>query len=106
MSVTVAAIAKKVSVYLAFADKRTWKSDRIDYCNCNSNCIASGNALAGKWAISCRLRKRRASTIPPTCRIYLPSSETQLSQMESDGTAIETELTKLNLKKIKLSKRR
>ena len=73
MSVTVAAIAKKVSVYLA-ADKRTWKATGLIIA-INSNCIASGNALAGNGqsVVVCgnaehRLFRLRAESICPAAR--------------------------------------
>lgn len=96
MSVTVAAIAKKVSVYLA-ADKRTWKAAGLIIAIVIAIALLPVMLLL---AMGNQLSSAETQSIDYSAYVQNLSAQqqTQLSQMESDGTAIETELTKLNLK--------
>lgn len=96
MSVTVAAIAKKVAVYLA-TDKRTWKAAGLIIAIVIAIALLPVMLLL---AMGNQLSSAKTQSIDYSAYVQNLSAEqqTQLSQMESDGKAIETELTKLNLK--------
>lgn len=96
MSVTAAAIAKKVAVYLA-ADKRAWKAAGLIIAIVIAIALLPVMLLL---AIGNQFSNADAQQIDYSQFVQNLSAQqqTQLSQMESDGTAIETELTKLNLK--------
>ena len=96
MSVSAAAIAKKVAVYLA-ADKRAWKAAGLIIAIVIAIALLPVMLLL---AIGNQLSSAETQSIDYSAYVQNLSAQqqTQLSQMESDGTAIETELTKLNLK--------
>ena len=96
MSVTAAAIAKKVAVYLA-ADKRAWKAAGLIIAIVIAIALLPVMLLL---AIGNQFSNADAQQIDYSQFVQNLSAQqqTQLSQMESDGTAIETELTNLNLK--------
>ncbi len=97
MSATVAAIAKKVAIYLA-TDKRTWKVVGM--------IIAIVIAIALLPVMLLLAIGNQLSTSADTQNADLSAyvqnlsadQQSQLSQMESDGNAIANELTKLSLK--------
>lgn len=96
MSVTVAAIAKKVAVYLA-TDKRTWKASGMIIGIAIAIVLlpamlllAMGNQFSGADV--------QEVDYSQFVQSLSAQQQTQLSQMESDGKAIETELTDLGMK--------
>lgn len=87
---------QKVAVYLA-ADKRAWKAAGLIIAIVIAIALLPVMLLL---AIGNQLSSAETQSIDYSAYVQNLSAQqqTQLSQMESDGTAIETELTKLNLK--------
>ena len=96
MSVTVAAAAKKIAVYLA-TDKRTWKVVGTIIGIAIAIVLLPVMLLL---AMENQLSSAETQSIDYSDYVQNLSAQqqSQLSQMESDGTAIADALTKLNLK--------
>ena len=96
MSVTVAAAAKKIAVYLA-TDKRTWKVVGTIIGIAIAIVLLPVMLLL---AMGNQLSSAETQSIDYSDYVQNLSAQqqSQLSQMESDGTAIADALTKLNLK--------
>lgn len=96
MSATVAAIAKKVAVYLA-TDKRTWKAVGLIISIVIAIVLLPVMLLL---AMGNQFSNADVQEIDYSQFVQSLSAEqqSQLSQMESDGKAIETKLTALGLK--------
>ena len=96
MSVTVAAATKKIAVYLA-TDKRTWKVVGTIIGIAIAIVLLPVMLLL---AMGNQLSSAETQSIDYSAYVQNLSAQqqSQLSQMESDGTAIADALTKLNLK--------
>lgn len=96
MSVTVAAIAKKVAVYLA-TDKRTWKAAGMIIGIVIAIVLLPAMLLLtmGNQFSGADVQQINYSQF---VQGLSAEQQSQFSQMESDGKAIETELTTLGLK--------